>query len=280
MIVDVHTHFYDPSRPAGVPWPPEDNELLYRTVLPGDFLEVAEPVGVTATVVVEASKIVEDNQWKLDLAESNPCIVGFVGSLDPATPEFSTNLDRFAANPIYRGIRLGLQRGTLERLDSLVPALKQLAEKDLQLDVMTNAQELPNNAKLLEEVPDLRVVIDHVAHVPVDGNDPDSEWFHGVQTIAKNPNVYCKVSGMVERAVEQPAPTDPGYYVPTLDSLWDAFGEDRLIYGSNWKVCERAATYGTVFNIVSEYFKEKGEQATEKFFSQNARAAYKWVDRG
>ena len=88
MIIDTHTHFYDPSRPEGVPWPGPDNELLYRTVLPADYRQFAEPEGVTGTVVVEASGWLEDNQWILDLAEEDPFIVGLVGHIDPARPEF------------------------------------------------------------------------------------------------------------------------------------------------------------------------------------------------
>ena len=71
MIIDTHTHFYDPTRPQGVPWPPKENQLLYRTVLPADAQALAAPVGVTGTVVVEASAWLEDNQWILDLAAND-----------------------------------------------------------------------------------------------------------------------------------------------------------------------------------------------------------------
>ncbi len=280
MIVDVHTHFYDPSRPQGVPWPPEDNDLLYRTILPKHFLEVARPHGVEATVVVEASKWIEDNQWILDLAESNPCIVGFVGNLDPKSKDFERNLDRFAANPLFRGIRVGLQRGSLEDQQTLIPQLQRVANRDLQLDLMTSAAQLSTNAAIAAHIPELRIVIDHVAHVDVTGEAPDPEWVRGIETIAQHDNIYCKVSGMVERAAVQPAPEEPAYYEPTLDVLWGAFGEDRLVYGSNWKVCERAAPYGTVFKIVSDYVSARGEDAADKFFCRNSKAAYKWLERG
>ncbi len=279
MIIDTHVHFYDTTRPGGVPWPPKDNALLYRPILPHHFVERTARMGVTGAVVVEASKLVEDNQWILDLAADNPCIVGFVGSLNPRDKNFETNLDRFSANPLYRGIRLGLQRGSLKDQDALVPQLEKLAERDLQLDIMTNGKQLPINTAIAEQLPNLRLVIDHVAHVEVTGEAPDSKWVHGIHTIAKYPNVYCKVSGMVERAAQQPAPDDPAYYAPTLDVLWRAFGEDRLIYGSNWLVCERAAPYETVLNIVTHYIEKKGPEAMEKFFWKNSKAAYKWIQR-
>ena len=107
MMIDTHTHFYDPTRPQGVPWPPKDNKLLYRTVLPAHYKTLAEPEGVTGTIVVEASAWLDDNQWVLDLAANEPFIVGLVGHIDPNRPEFGADLDRFAANPRFRGIRCG-----------------------------------------------------------------------------------------------------------------------------------------------------------------------------
>src|SRR5262245_1657434 len=81
--IDAHTHFYDPTRPEGIPWPSKTDKLLYRKVLPEHFLAVARPCGVVGTVVVEASSRVEDNQWLLDLAVKEPFVVGVVGRLTP-----------------------------------------------------------------------------------------------------------------------------------------------------------------------------------------------------
>ena len=95
-IVDTHTHFYDPTRPEGVPWPDPNDALLYRKVMPAEYRKLAEPHGVRGTVVVEASPWVEDNQWLLDLAAREPFILGIVGNLDPLAADFATNLARFA----------------------------------------------------------------------------------------------------------------------------------------------------------------------------------------
>ena len=100
MIIDTHTHFYDPSRPQGIPWPPEDNELLYRTVLPEHHRNLSSSEGVTGTVVVEASAWLDDNQWILDLAADDPWIVGLVGHVDPNRAEFGGEIERLSAKPI------------------------------------------------------------------------------------------------------------------------------------------------------------------------------------
>ena len=280
MIIDTHTHFYDPTRPDGVPWPPADNELLYRTVLPDHCKALAQPEGVVGTVVVEASDRVWDNQWILDLAADEPFIVGFVGNLNPADPSFSKHLARFAHNPLYRGIRIGGGRN-IKQIESgaYTAQLQELADRDLALDLLVRTPELPAVDDLARQIPDLRIVLDHIVHVPIDGNPPDPEWQSGMQTVGSNPNVYCKVSALPEQAVERPAPADLAYYAPALDALWNAFGEDRLVYGSNWPVCELAAEYGPMISVVKEYFGGKGKAAEEKYFRENGKAAYRWLSR-
>ena len=136
MIIDTHTHFYDPSRPQGVPWPTPDNPLLYRTVLPEHCKALALPAGVTGTVVVEASSWLEDNQWILDLAAQDGFLVGLVGHIDPNRPEFAAELERFAANPLFRGIRCG-GRAFADITQGLFLAdMALLAAKNLALDVL------------------------------------------------------------------------------------------------------------------------------------------------
>ncbi|RKU11086.1 amidohydrolase [Candidatus Poribacteria bacterium] len=281
MIIDTHTHFYDPTRSEGVPWPNPNDELLYRTVMPDDYKKLAVPEGVTGTVVVEASKWVEDNQWILDLASNEPFIVGFVGNLNPNDADFADNLNRFSANPLFRGIRLG--GGHLQSIGDkdFMKNIEKLAEKELTLDLLINPDALRNVPALVEHTccrqsgsAKMRVVINHIAGVRVDGNPPDAAWVSAIQEVARYPNVYCKVSGLAEHTGQTPAPEDVAYYTPTIDVLWKAFGEDRLIYGSNWPVSERFAQYKVVQKIVDDYFSPKGDEVKAKFFWQNAKAAY------
>lgn len=149
------------------------------------------------------------------------------------------------------------------------------------LDVLGSPAMLTDVARLGNAVPELRIVINHVAGVPIDGQAMPRTWREGMQAAAKNRHVYGKVSGLVE-ATGRPhgdAPKAVRFYQPVLDTLWEIFGEDRLLYGSNWPVSERFASYVTVLGIVTEYFRPKGEAAAEKFFWRNARAAYQWVQR-
>ncbi len=271
-MIDTHTHFYDPDRPQGIPWPPADNELLYRTVLPQHLKALAEPLGVTGTVVVEASPWVEDNQWILDLADSDPYILGFVGNLDPYADTFNEDLDRLSKRPFFRGIRVG--RNHLEKDDLARSGIHRLSEKGLSLDILAGPEQLFQVSRLAENLPELKIVLNHVAHVPINGLMPDAVWIDGLHAVAKHPGVYCKVSGMVEMARQSPAPVEMPYYAPTMDHLFEILGETRLIFGSNWPVCERAAEYATVFRIAEEYFAGISSEALEKVFWRNAEEAY------
>jgi L-fuconolactonase len=279
-IIDCHTHFYDPSRPQGVPWPGKSDTGLYRPVYPRDYKAVAASHGVTGTVVVEASAWLEDNQWILDIARDEPLITGFVGRLTPGDPSFAAGITRFARNPLFRGIRVsgGEVAGLTDR--GRLRDLGMLAEHDLSLDVNGNTSSLPAVAEAARALPRLRIVVDHVANVAIDGKAPPADWLRGMDAASAQRNVFCKVSGLVEGSGRRDgAPSDVGFYRPVLDAVWERFGEERLIYGSNWPVSELFAPFSTVHQIVSSYFKSRGETATRRYFAGNARTAYKWIKR-
>lgn len=273
MIIDTHTHIYDPSRPEGVPWPPEDDELLYRTVLPEHFLEVASPHGVTGTVVVEADCTVECNQWVLDIAADDPAIVAYVGRLQDQTPRFSGQVERFAANPLFRGVRIwppwDFEKGFLD--DMAV-----LADKGLVLDALIIEPEMPAQMlAVMEKHPSLRIVFEAIAgNSADDGEPPSPEWVDQLNAFARHPHACMKAVGFSSRGGR-----GLDHYRPTLDAMWDAFGEDRLMYGSNWPVSEKGCSYSEGIGNLKQYFEEKGPEAAEKFFWKNAKAAYGWPDR-
>ena len=279
-VIDTHVHFYDPTRPEGVPWPRKNDKLLYRTVLPEDYQALPVPQKVDGVIVVEASPWVEDNQWVLDLAAHEPLIVGVVGNLPLGTPEFSGLLKRFAANPLFQGIRI--RRGTLGKWLSepaFLRDLREVAALGLSFDVHAASSWLANAEQLISAVPDLRLIINHVAGAKVTGGSPDDSWLRLIDSLAAHPLVYMKVSGLVEGTGcrEGDAPIDPAFYTPVLDALWDRFGADRLIYGSNWPVSGRNAQLATVQGIIMENLASRGKAAVDKIFWKNAQKAYERV---
>lgn len=277
-IIDTHIHLYDPSRPQGVPWPPKDNTLLYRTTLPADFKAATKGLGITGVVVVEASAWLDDNQWILDLAKDNPLIMGFVGHLEPGD-SFPEHVARFGKDPLFRGIRLGSRLiGSGLARPGFLDNMKMLADRDLQLDAIGNYTMYREVIKLNDQVPRLRIVMDHLPLDPIKDAEARKKAESDLRELAHRPNVYAKVSGVL-RPVEEHVPVELSRYRELLDHLWDTFGRDRVVYGSNWPVSNRLAPYPEVLRIVREYFTAKGTEAAERYFWKNSLAAYKWVGR-
>lgn len=274
VVIDTHTHFYDPTRPEGVPWPGKDDKVLYRPVLPAEYRKLATPHGITGTVVVEASPRVEDNQWLLDLAKDEPFLLGIVGRLIPTDKDFAKNLDRFAKNPLFRGIRITHDEVKKALVDAAVRNnLALFPDRDLALDVNGGPELLADVAKLAEALPKLRIVVNHMANPQIDGKPPAASYVKDLKAAAK-PNVWCKLSALVEGSRKRDAaPKELAFYRPTVEAVWSAFGEDRLVFGSNWPVSNLFATFATVVALAKQYLTEKG--AAAKVFGANAVAAYK-----
>lgn len=282
VIIDTHTHFYDPTRPQGVPWPPPQDRLLYRPVLPKDYLALPTPHKVTGTVVVEASPWVEDNQWVLDLAAKEPFIVGLVGNLPVGTKQFAGYLKRFAAQPLFSGLRLrNINLRTALDDPAFVADLKLLADFDLALDLVGGLEILEAADRLARLLPQQRIVLDHLAGVRIDGQPPPAQWVQALRRAAAHPQVFAKVSGLVEGTgrADGSAPRQVEFYQPVLDVVWDLFGPDRLLYGSNWPVSERFAPLATVQQLVHDYFAPRSPAVWAKVFATNAMKVYRCTPR-
>ncbi len=281
VATDCHTHFYDPTRVGGVPWPPSSEKRLYRQVFPSDFAKVAGPCGMSQAVVVEASAWVTDNDWVLNLASKNRNLVGLIGHLDPGSASFEAGLARLAANPLFRGVRVsGEEVGKLINPAQLAD-LKRLAEAGLTLDLNAGIETLATAGELAKRMPELKMVINHLTNLGIDGKPPPANWSRAIEAAARHPNIWLKVSGLVEGSgrSDGTAPTDPAYYKPVLDTIWDHFGAKRLIFGSNWPVSELFAPYTAVHAIVRGYFEPRGAEALDNVFARNGLAAYGWKAR-
>ena len=283
-IIDTHIHLFDPRRPEGVPWPEKTDTVLYKPALPDRYRKIAAPLGIVGAIEVEASPWLEDNQWVLDVAAKDTIIVGTVGDLEPGKPEFGKQLERFHRNPLFRGIRYGnlWNRNLAAQLSrpEFIADLKLLADAGLELDTANQDPVLIHAAvRVTDQVPRLRVVIDHLPQLDPPTGAPQLRAYEAdLRELAKRPQVYIKVSEVLRR-VNGRVPSDLNFYRPRLDRLWDLFGEDRLIYGSDWPNSDLWGPYPEVLKIVREYFTAKGRPIAEKFFWKNSVAAYGWVKR-
>jgi len=276
-IIDTHIHLYDTTRPQGLPWPPKDDEVLYRPVLTEHFDKVSDENGINATVIVEASKWIPDNQWVLDLVKHDPNrYIGLVGSLEIGTPDFKKHLTKLSKDGRFVGIRMRERPGgdSFFENEAVWSDLQLLSDRNQTLDVLMFQYSLDDVDMISKRLPKLKILINHVAGADIEGKPADPKWIAAVQKVAKNPNVNCKISGLFQQSHRQPSPKNLSFYKPELDVLWEAFGEDRLIYGSNWPVTMRGGTYGEYLAVVKGFFTDKSRAAREKFFFKNALKFY------
>src|SRR5207302_8841881 len=205
-IIDTPIHFYQPSRPGGVPWPPPppaSDPLLYRDVLPPEYKALAAANGILASGVVEASPLVEDNQWILDLLGHDSFFPFFAGQLEIGSPDFKSNLEHFARDHRFVGIRGFLWSPPAITLDAAqLRDLRDLASRGMTLDIVSRGttNPKPQVEALCTTVPKLRIIIDHLAGAQ--GAVPTAEWELSMRRLADLcPNLYIKFSSFYDMYV-------------------------------------------------------------------------------
>jgi predicted TIM-barrel fold metal-dependent hydrolase len=279
-IIDTHIHLFDPTRPQGAPYsgPGATPMIAY----PETYRRLAVPLGVVGAIKVEASPWIEDNLWVLEVAQRDPIVVGVIGNLEPDKPEFPQYLERYHKNPLFRGIRYGNLWGRDITKQSTSPdflgGLKRLAGADLVLDTANpRVPLLEAMLRISDAVPTLRIVIDHLPAL-----DPDSAnqaaYDAALQEIGKRPQIFVKLSEIIHR-VNGRVSTELSSYGARLDTLMGVFGEDRVLFGSDWPNSDGVAPVDKVFALAKEYFQTKPRPIAEKYFWKNSVAAYKWVKR-
>ena len=283
-IIDCHIHLFDPGRPQGVPWPDKSNAVLYRPALPDRYRAIAAPLGVAGAIEVEASPWLEDNQWVLDIAAKDTIIVGTIGNLEPGKPEFAKQLERFHRNRLFRGIRYGnlwgRDFGAQVKRPQFLADLELLSDANLTLDTANpTAALIAGVIQLTDKLPNLRVVIDHLPQLQVPGGTAaHREYQDDLKEIGQRPKIYVKISEVFRR-IEGQVPVDLSVYRGTLDEIYGVFGEDRVLFGSDWPNSDSWRPYGDGLNLVQKYFSTKGLAATEKYFWRNSVNAYRWIRR-
>ena len=286
-IIDTHIHLFDKTRPEGAPYPrdvPGGGEPPQGMIaVPGRYSAIVAPFGVVGAIVVEASPRLEDNQWILDQAANAPIIVGLVGRIDPADPAFAKNLERFRRNPLFLGIRQGQLELGLDKPD-YIANLKLLADADCSLDVDTPRQGMTATevlVKVLDKVPTLRLVMDHLPDVRFSDSVARQTYMAHLKELGRRPQVYIKLSEVVHKFDDRVSP-DLYRYKDWLDELWSIFGEDRVMFGSDWPQSEGLEfnSYPNVIGVARAYVATKGAAAMDKVFWKNSSKPYRWVQRG
>ena len=228
-------------------------------------------------VVIQPGQSVPDNQWCLDITAHNTSLYrGVVGNLSKiiGTPEFKPLFEKLCTDPRYVGYRLS-GRYQEKLTDAFFSDLQLTADKGKTVDFLMGGYSFDEIAEIAKRVPNLRIILDHFGDVKLDGSALDPEWILKLRAVAQHQNVYCKVSALYGRVKQQPAPQDIRFFTPVIDLVLEFFGEDRLIFGSDWPVTETSGDYASVLKLVSSYFDRKSRAVCEKLFHKNAVSFYR-----
>ena len=253
----------------------EGLEKICRNFLPEHLKPLIDAAGVDRTVFVQTQHNLDENRWVLSLAEENPWIAGVVGWVDLASPNCEQQVEEFKDNPKFVGVRHIVQDEQDDDFivgEDVLKGLAVLEKHDVAYDLLFYVKHLKHAATVASKFPNLRLVIDHLAKPVIKHAQTDGWQEHFVEA-AKYENVHCKLSGMVTEADwENWKPHDLKPYVETAV---EHFGADRCMFGSDWPVCELAASYPQVFDALMDCIGGLSTSEREKILGHNAIEFYR-----
>ncbi len=239
-MIDAHQHFWRLDR-GDYGWLSPAFAPIYRDFLPADLAPQIKRAGIHSTVLVQAAPTVEETRFLLDLAHSNSFIAGVVGWVDFEAANVAGTIDALAADEKLLGLRPMIQdiadtEWMLE--ERLAPAFEAMIDHGLVFDALVLPRHLPALRDLVIRYPELEMVLDHAAKPPLKSGDLD-EWKREIAALARESAIVCKLSGLVTEA----GSADPAVLREAADHLLASFGPGRLMWGSDWPVCELVCSY-------------------------------------
>jgi L-fuconolactonase len=272
MNLDAHQHFWNYNAHE-YPWIPAGSPL-HRDWLPHDLAPLLAKSGIDGCVAVQARQNLDESRWLLDLAAKSSIIKAVVGWVDLRSDALRAQLDEFCSHHQFRGVRHVVQDEPDPEFmlgDAFLRGIGRLAEYRLAYDILIYPRQLPAAISLARRFHSQRLVLDHLAKPPIKSGALEP-WQSFIRDLAREPNVWCKISGLVTEASHQSwAAPD---FRPYLDTAFESFGARRLMYGSDWPVCLLAAEYEAVFSLAAEYAAFLDESDRAAFFGGNAAAFY------
>jgi L-fuconolactonase len=273
MKIDSHQHFwrYDAVRDA---WIADSMAVLKRDFLPDHLGVELAANGMDTSIAVQADPSEAETTFLLDLAGRSNYIAGVVGWVDLLSPRVGDRLEYFSRFSKLRGFRHIAQAEPDDRFlvrEDFVKGVAQLRAFGFTYDILIYPRQLPAAIDLVARLTEQDFVIDHCAKPDIKSGKL-SPWAEQMREIAQNKNVFCKVSGLVTEADWKHWKADD--FKPCLDVVFDAFGVERVMFGSDWPVCLLAATYRQVVQLIEDYVKGFSPADKEKIFGGNAARFY------
>lgn len=273
MKIDAHQHFwiYNPVRDS---WIDENIKVLRRNFLPEDLFPLIKEESVCGTIAVQADQSEEETNFLLELAEKNSWILGIVGWVDLMNKKIEKRIEHFSQFPKLKGFRHIVQAEPDENFmlrQEFQQGISCLKFFNLTYDILVYPNQIPAAIKLSEKQPEQKFILDHIAKPNIKRRIFEP-WASGIKELAANQNVFCKISGLITEADHRYWKQEDIY--PFLDVVFESFGYDRLLFGSDWPMCLLACSYNQVINLIENYLRNFSLENNEKIFGKNAYKFY------
>lgn len=277
MIIDSHQHFWQYNSQTHS-WIDDTMSSIRKDFLPSDLkatFEKQKEYGseIEGCVVVQVDTNEKETEFLLEICESNSFVKGAVGWVDLLAENVEDRLSFFSQNKNFKGVRHILQGESVDFVlrEDFQRGISKLSQFDLTYDVLIFPPQIKNAIEMIKKFPQQKFVLDHLAK-PYIKDGKITEWQKDIENLAKNKNVYCKISGMVtEHDFKNWQKQD---FVPYMDVVVENFGTERILFGSDWPVCLVAAEYQQVIEIVNDYFQQFSSIEKENFFYKNCQNFY------
>lgn len=275
MKIDAHHHFWK-YNPQQYGWINEKMKVLKRDFLPEDLEKEMKAQGMEGSILVQARQDIDETAWLLELADKYNFIKGVVAWVDLCSATVEEQLRQFASHKKLVGIRHVVQDEPDDQFmlrKDFINGISLLQTFQLAYDILVYPKHLPTAIEFVSRFPEQRFVVDHIAK-PFIGNGTLEPWKSDIARLAEFPNVYCKISGMVTEANWHN--WKPEDFHPYLETVYNCFGEDRVMIGTDWPVCLLAASYEEVLNIPLQYFGNLTADKLAKLMGENCRRFYRF----
>lgn len=276
MFIDSHHHLWKYNE-SEYGWIDGSMQVLKRDYLPEELEQEISGIGVTGTVAVQARQNIRETRWLLEMAEAFPFIKGVVGWVDLRSEDLRRQLETHAGHPKLVGVRHVIHDEPDDDFmlqDDFLRGISLLAEYDLAYDLLVFPRHLDRALELTGRFPGQRFVLDHLAKPPIRSKSLQP-WKDRIRELAGEPNVWCKISGMVTEADHKRWKYKD--LVPYMETAYDAFGSGRILLGSDWPVCRLAGEYREVMQIPLNYLESMSEGERSQILFRNAAECYKLI---
>lgn len=271
--IDAHQHFWNYDAET-YGWINEEMKELRRDFMPLHLKKLLDQEDITGCVAVQADQSESETRFLLNLESKYSFIKGVVGWLDIAADNFPKKLEHYSRNPALKGIRHVIQDEPDDRFllrPDFLRGIQILSDYNLTYDLLIYERQLPAAIEFVSHFPGQPFVLDHIGKPRIKAGVKDP-WEEGVRELAQHDNIYCKVSGLVTEAHWRNWTTDD--LKPYLDIVFDAFGAERLMFGSDWPVCTLAAGYNEVVALLMEYANTFTNEEQAMIMGGNAQKFY------